>query len=231
MRKVNRRTFAGQAPQTVVPAVEMTEAQRRTLFMAVSVLLDYPGENFTAALDATESALDELPDAVVAELGAFLAVARERGRRGMEIHYVETFDQRRRCALYLSYYAVGDTRRRGSAIVAFKQQLKALGVEQVREELPDHICVVLEAAARADGPGHADALEILAAHREGIEVLRTALEHQDSPYAHLVRAVCAALPEIDEDTRERYLDLIRSGPPAEMVGIETPLPFPEAGTR
>jgi nitrate reductase molybdenum cofactor assembly chaperone len=35
-------------------------------------------------------------------------------------HYVETFDLRRRCALYLTYYQCGDTRKRGMAMLAFK---------------------------------------------------------------------------------------------------------------
>jgi len=69
---------------------------------------------------------------------------------------------------------------------------------------------------------------MLAAHRDGLEVLRAALHHQNSPFAHLVIAVAMALPTIDAETTHNYLDLIRSGPPAELVGIGTPLPFPTA---
>jgi nitrate reductase delta subunit len=32
-------------------------------------------------------------------------------------HYVQTFDLRRRCALYLTYYRYGDTRKRGMAMI------------------------------------------------------------------------------------------------------------------
>ena len=67
-----------------------------------------------------------------------------------EEHYVETFDQRRRCSLHLSYYAVGDTRQRGAAILAFRQQLAALGVAGKDQLLANHLCVVLEALALAD---------------------------------------------------------------------------------
>ena len=35
--------------------------------------------------------------------------------------YVETFDHRRRCCLFLTYFAHGDTRKRGVALLKFKQ--------------------------------------------------------------------------------------------------------------
>lgn len=97
-----------------------------------------------------------------------------------------------------------------------------------REELPDHLCVVLEVAAKAADKAHQVATDMLAAHRDGIEVLRVALEHSGSVYAPIIQAVCAALPEIDEQTRANFVDLITSGPPTELIGIETPLPFPLA---
>lgn len=131
--------------------------------------------------------------------------------------------------MFLSYYSVGDTRQRSSAILAFKKQLEALGFHQDREELPDHLCVVLETAAKAELPEHQKTLtEILADHRDGLEVLRTALVQLQSPYAELIAAVCMALPDVDQDTVDSYIDLIRSGPPAELVGLGTPLPFSSA---
>src|SRR5690606_5907561 len=42
-------------------------------------------------------------------------------------HYVQTFDLRRRCALYLTYYRYGDTRKRGMAMVVFKAAYRDAG--------------------------------------------------------------------------------------------------------
>ena len=221
-----KRTHTGVVPDDSIPAVQMTEQQRQVPYMAASVLLDYPDEHLAEKIAAVESQLDMLSLPVQAELTAFLDAVRVLGPRGIEEHYVETFDQRRRCSLFLSYYAVGDTRQRGAAIVAFRQQLEALGFEQVRDELPDHLCVVLEAAALSSGAAHVTATEILSAHRDGLEVLRAALEGLHSPFAHLIRAVCMSLPPIDQETADRYLDLITSGPPTELVGLGSPLPFP-----
>ncbi|ANE03757.1 nitrate reductase molybdenum cofactor assembly chaperone [Corynebacterium crudilactis] len=220
------RTHVGKVPEHFVPRISMTEAQRRIVFMLNSLLLDYPEEGFVDKLDAVEAQLDALPLPVAAQVVEFIDAARISGPRAMQETYVETFDQRRRCSLFLSYYAVGDTRQRGTAILAFRQTLQQLGFESQRDELPDHLCVVLEAAALAEPSLFDAATEVLAAHRDGIEVLRAALDNLDSPYRFLVTSLCQALPEITEETANSYLELITSGPPAEMVGIGTPLPFP-----
>lgn len=220
------RTHTGTIPQKLIRPVDMSEHQRRLVFMIASLMLDYPGEGFVDKLDAVEQQLDELPLPVASNVVEFVDHARVHGVRALEEHYVDTFDQRRRCSLFLTYYAVGDTRQRGTAILAFRQTLRQLGFESDRDELPDHLCVVLEAAALAVPERFADATEVLAAHRDGIEVLRSALDNLTSPYRYLIIALCQALPEIDQDTADSYMELIRSGPPAELVGIGTPLPFP-----
>ena len=68
----------------------------------------------------------------------------------LQADYVETFDTRRRCNLFLTYFAHGDTRKRGMALLRFKQTYLASGFELDDAELPDHLCVVLEYAATVD---------------------------------------------------------------------------------
>lgn len=190
---------------TAAPETEMDPQDARGVRMAVSVLLDYPGDDFETKLDAVEEAL-----------ASFVSYARAAGLRTMQTTYVETFDQRRRCALGLTYYTHGDTRGRGQAILAFKEVLRRAGFEMDREELPDHLPVVLEFAA-FDETGTAEGL--LRSNREGIEVIRTALRAADSPYAPLLDALVATLPEPDEKTIEGFRKLISQGPPTELVGV------------
>lgn len=223
------RTHIGAVPETLVDPVSLTDDQRRLAAMIGALLLRYPGEGHGDILRAVSEQVDLLPGPIAEQFHSFLDAARSLGPRGLEVHYVETFDQRRRCSLFLSYYAVGDTRQRGAAILAFRQQLQGLGLEETSDELPDHLCVILEAVAQTHGEHHEHAVEMIASHRDGIEVLRSALENLESPYAHVVVAICMALPQIDEETMGRYVDLIRSGPPAELVGIDVQqLPFPTA---
>lgn len=207
--------------------VAVDDDQLRLGAMAVSLLLRYPDDGHGEVRRSVDKQLALLPEPVAAELGAFIAAADNLGRIGLQEHYVATFDQRRRCSLHLSYYSVGDTRQRGAAILAFRQQLAALGVEETSEELPDHLCVVLEALAMADPSVTDQALAMVASHRDGIEVLRSALGQLASPYEHVIAALGMMLPEMDQETVDSYINLIRQGPPAEMVGIDTTqLPFP-----
>jgi Nitrate reductase delta subunit len=43
--------------------------------------------------------------------------------------YVATFDHRKCCCLFLTYYAHGDTRKRGMALLALKQTYAAAGLQ------------------------------------------------------------------------------------------------------
>src|SRR5699024_7950613 len=62
---------------------------------------------------------------------------------------VETFDLRRRSCLHLTYYAHGDTRNRGAALLVFSNAYRRAGFVLTEDELPDHLCVVLEFAPRS----------------------------------------------------------------------------------
>lgn len=207
------------------PQLRLSDDARRITHMACSVLLDYPDEEAPEKLRTVRDAVASLPAEVREHFHRFLDEAERMGLRALAEHYVRTFDQRRRATLYLSYYDAGDTRKRGTAILAYKDALAATGWELARRETPDFLPVVLELSARAE-EGIAGAL--LAAHRDGLEVIRTALAQLHSPYQWLLEAVCLTLPPIDPGTRERYTALVTQGPPAELVGI-TALPFPSVG--
>ena len=114
--------------------------------------------------------------------------------------YVETFDLRRRASLYLTYYAHGDTRERGMALLRLKKLYRAAGLPMDSSELPDHLTVMLAFAALAPA-GHGEAL--LAEHRPAIELLRLSLHDLDSPYAHVLDAIAACLPRAQRDRARR----------------------------
>jgi nitrate reductase delta subunit len=130
-------------------------------------------------------------------------------------HYVETFDLRRRCALYLTYYRYGDTRKRGMAMLAFKAAYRAAGFEQADGELPDYLPLVLDFAAL-----HPRGERLLRDHRADLELLLRALRAAESPYAEVIEAVCAQLPGLRRPDHARVQRFWESGPPGEEVGLE-----------
>ncbi len=199
--------------------------RRRVVCMACSLLLDYPGERLGDQIAAVRAALGELPDELAAPIERFCTAAERRGLRSLQEHYVATFDQRRRCALYLTYYTHGDTRGRGQAILAFREVLARAGFEETRGELPDYLPIVLELCARDESGTGTD---LLAANREGIEVIRRGLHEAGSPYAQLLDALAASLGEPSAAVLAACRALVSQGPPAELVGIGdlTATPYP-----
>jgi nitrate reductase delta subunit len=138
-------------------------------------------------------------------------------------HYVELFDRKRRACLYMSYYLNGDTRRRGMALVEFKDLYRAGGWEPNADELPDFLPTLLQFCAVAD----LDAGEaVLASHRSGLVVLDTALRDARSPYRSLTEVLLHLVPA-GHEAEEEAQALIAAGPPSELVGLE---PFAAAET-
>lgn len=211
----NRVTRRQPLPQTLTPA-RMTREERLRSHMIASLLLDYPGEGWFERLDLLRSEAELLPREVGELFIEFIDDARAAGQLAWQRNYVVTFDLKRKCSLYLSYFATGDTRKRGTALVTFIEAYRAAGWELDADELPDFLPLVLEFSARSEDP-IAEAL--LASHIEGIEVLRAALEAMDSPWAKVVRCVTLSLPPVDRATRERVLALVTEGPPTETVGL------------
>lgn len=210
--RVTRRRPVAEA---LMP-VRLDRTARSRAHMIASLLLDYPDEQWFARLDALEREAGALPPEIGSLFAAFIGRAREAGLLAWQREYVVTFDLKRKCSLYLSYFATGDTRKRGTALVTFIEAYRAAGWELDADELPDYLPMVLEFSARSQDP-IAEAL--LAAHLEGIEVLRAALEGMRSPWADPVRAVALSLPPVDRATRERVLALVAEGPPTETVGL------------
>lgn len=217
MPGAGRGGFLGRPRQAPQPPVRHTGHQRALTHMAASILLSYPTPHIIERHAQVEAALGDLPRPIADRFATFLAHVHHVGHDQLAQDYVETFDLKRRCTLYLSYFLTGDTRKRGTALVRFLQAYRAAGFEFEADELPDHLPVVLEFSALGD-PEVAGVL--LASHREGLEVLREALAAMRSPWVQVVEAVTLTLPTIDARTRERTLDLIAGGPPTEMVGVD-----------
>jgi nitrate reductase molybdenum cofactor assembly chaperone len=202
--------------------------EQAVVLQAASVCLQYPDDPVWQMFPVVRGAVGALPPGRPRErLTAFLDHAALTPPGPLAEHYVEVFDRRRRCCLYLTWWSDGETRRRGGALAALKQRYRAAGVEFASGELPDFLPAVLEYAATAD---LADGLALLQEHRAGLELLRLALLDAGTPYATPVEAVCALLPGPSPTDVAAAKALARNGPPREQVGLEL-APFPPGGPR
>jgi nitrate reductase delta subunit len=202
---------SGRRPKPALPPEQLT-----IVWQSVSLLLDYPDEDLLARAEMTRSASRGLPVGIGDSIRGFLDHLESTPLTQLQADYVETFDTRRRCNLFLTYFAHGDTRKRGMALLRFKQTYLASGFELDDAELPDHLCVVLEFAATIDRDLGRD---LMLDHRAGLELLRLSLRDTGSPWASLVDAVTATLPALRGDERDAVRRLAAEGPPEEEVGL------------
>jgi len=198
-------------------AISAVDGATATTWQLCSLLLDYPDEQWHERLPVIRAEVSGLPTKTRRPLEQFLAHVDAVGRTELAADYVATFDTRRRCCLYLTYYAHGDTRKRGMALLSFKQAYRAAGLELTDDELPDHLAVVLEFGATADQDA---GYKLLTDNRAGLELLRLALRDAGSPWGSVLDAVSATLPALRGDEREAARRLAAQGPPAEEVGLQ-----------
>ncbi|MGI8645646.1 MAG: nitrate reductase molybdenum cofactor assembly chaperone [Nocardioides sp.] len=208
--------MSGRRAKPSLPADQLT-----IVWQSVSLLLDYPDEELIARVPLIRSASHRLPPGIGVSIRDFLGHLETTPLEELQADYVETFDSRRRCNLFLTYFAHGDTRKRGMALLRFKQTYLRAGFELDPEpsrgaELPDHLCVVLEFAATVDRRLGRD---LMLDHRAGLELLRLSLKDLASPWAGLVDAVTATLPPLRGDERDAVRRLAAEGPPEEEVGL------------
>jgi nitrate reductase molybdenum cofactor assembly chaperone NarJ/NarW len=203
--------------KAAAPADELTQRDQRMVWRIAALLLDYPTQQTLNLLDELHSAAVELPAPAGPALASFVDQVRRTPPIELAAHYVETFDLRRRHCLHLSYYAYGDTRKRGMALLRFKHAYRAAGVTLGEHELPDHLAVVLEFAATVDPVA---GRRLLVEYRPVVELLRQSLQEVGSPYLGVLDAVCATLPELSVADRRRVAELAAQGPPEEEVGLE-----------
>jgi nitrate reductase molybdenum cofactor assembly chaperone NarJ/NarW len=205
------------------PGPSLAPQQLTVVWQSASLLLDYPDEPLLDMLGTIRSATAVLPRVVAASLCGMAVHLESTPLPQLQADYVETFDTRRRCNLFLTYFAHGDTRKRGLALLRFKQTYLRSGYLLDESELPDHLCVVLEYAATVDqrlGRG------LMLDHRAGLELLRLSLHDSHSPYAAVLDAVTATLPPLRGDERDAVRRLAAEGPPEEEVGL-APFATPE----
>ncbi|HET8961550.1 nitrate reductase molybdenum cofactor assembly chaperone [Nocardioides sp.] len=207
--------------RTKHPPPDWASDQLAATWQSASLLLGYPDARLREQLPIVRAAATRLPSRLGTPLLEVVDHLERNDLQVLQEAYVETFDTRRRCNLFLTYFAHGDTRKRGVALLRFKQTYLRSGVAldaqpDTGAELPDHLCVVLEYAATVD---QEQGWRLLLDHRAGLELLRLSLLEQESPWAGAVAAISATFPPLRGDERDAVRALAAEGPPAEEVGL------------
>jgi nitrate reductase delta subunit len=161
----------------------------RYTLRALARLLSYPDEQLRSEFDALVGAIDQeaaLPAARRDELRALVAGLQRQDPLEVQARYVETFDRGRATSLHLFEHVHGDSRDRGPAMIDLAQTYERAGLLLGPNELPDHLCVVLEFAS-TQPPALAKSFLGEVAHI--LNAIFSALLQRESPYATLIAAV------------------------------------------
>ncbi|MEU4742496.1 nitrate reductase molybdenum cofactor assembly chaperone [Actinosynnema sp. NPDC023658] len=193
-----------------------TDTELVTAWQVQSLLIGYPDRHLLERVPLLRSATATLPPPLAQPLHAFLDHLDATPPTELAADYVATFDHRKRFSPYLTYFAYGDTRKRGMALLRFKHAYRAAGLELDDGELPDHLAVVLEFAATGDP---ASGRRLLTEHRAGLELMRMGLREAGSPWVGVLDSVSATLPPLGRHEHEAVARLAAEGPPEEEVGL------------
>ena len=170
----------------------MFKTQAPTMRLTLRVLahlLRYPDAELRAHLDELADALQleaAVPGKRLDELLTLICRLGAQDALQVESDYVELFDRGRSTALHLFEHVHGDSRDRGPAMIDLAQTYEKAGLFLAPEELPDHLCVVLEFAS-TQPPALAKAFLGEVAHI--LNAIFSALLKRESPYAAVIAAV------------------------------------------
>ena len=163
--------------------------ENRYSLRALALMLGYPDAALRANLPKLIEAIDTeaaVPAARRLELKAVAAELTRMDPMDVEALYVETFDRGRATSLHLFEHVHGDSRDRGPAMVDLAKTYEKAGLLMGPEELPDHLCVVLEFASTQPPKLAAD---FLGEMEHILTAIFSALLKRESPYAPVIAAV------------------------------------------
>ena len=156
---------------------------------ALALLLSYPDADMRSKLTDVMSVLSlerALSPSRISELKNLTEQLQSLDPLEVESRYVETFDRGRSTCLNLFEHVHGDSRDRGPAMIDLSQTYAQSGLVLDPDELPDHLCVVLEFASTQTEDIAKSFLDEMA---HILNSIFSALLKRESPYAAVIAAV------------------------------------------
>ncbi|TFJ93868.1 nitrate reductase molybdenum cofactor assembly chaperone [Lentibacillus salicampi] len=127
------------------------DSQNRTLLVIGSRLLAYPSDDFKSDLKDINVCIDEnVPSAgFSSKLKTIVTTFNLFTREDLRKLYVSTFDLRAKNGLYLTAHELGDSNKRGAALIKLQKIINQAGYERTDDDLADYIPMLFEFLAVA----------------------------------------------------------------------------------
>jgi nitrate reductase delta subunit len=174
--------------------VVVMNEEKRSLLKVLSILLQYPGDEFVFSLEELKEAVEEIPQVKQREKCVnFLNYLGNNSLIRLQEEYTVTFDFNPATSLNLTYHKWGDTRERGNALVGFHQLYETAGYESTSGELPDYLPLLLEFLSI--NRQECD-FSFLGQYCDQLKAIGVHLQESGSPYAGLFEIVLDIFKEI-----------------------------------
>ena len=161
--------------------------QKRYLLKLLSILLQYPDDEFILSLEELKEEVAQVPQTEQRErCVTFLDYLGNNPLIRLQEEYTSTFDLNPSTCLNLTYHKWGDSRERGNALVDFHRLYHQTGYESSTGELPDYLPLVLEYLSLKRNGDHSS---LLGQYCDEVETVSSRLQEAGSVYAGLLAIV------------------------------------------
>ncbi|WP_232490031.1 nitrate reductase molybdenum cofactor assembly chaperone [Neobacillus cucumis] len=125
--------------------------EKKAILAILARMMDYPEETFLNERTTVESFIHEAisTEEIKREVVERLQPLYEMPLKELQELYVLTFDYKDKTNLYLTAHELGDSRKRGFALIELQKLIFEEGFETVGKELVDYIPMLLEFLAVA----------------------------------------------------------------------------------
>jgi nitrate reductase delta subunit len=125
--------------------------EKKAILVVVSRILDYPNQPFFEERSSMFSFIHEniSSEDVRKEVKNRIYPLYEMSLKDLQELFVETFDYKEKTNLYLTAHELGDSRKRGIALIQLQKLIFEAGFDFVGKELADYIPMLLEFLAVA----------------------------------------------------------------------------------
>ena len=161
--------------------------EKRYLLKLISILLQYPDDEFILSLEELKEAVAQVPQVEQRQrCVSFLDYLGNNSLIRLQEEYTSTFDLNPETCLNLTYHRWGDARERGSALVEFHQLYGTTGYESSTGELPDYLPLILEFLSINRQEKQ---VSFLGQYSDQVEVISSRLQEAGSPHSGLFEIV------------------------------------------
>jgi len=168
--------------------------EKRYLLKVLSILLQYPDDEFIESFGELKQAVEEIPQVEQRERCLnFLNYLGSNPLIRLQEEYTATFDLNPATSLNLTYHKWGDARERGNALAELNYLYRKAGYESGNDDLPDYLPLVLEFLSINK---LTNSFSFLGQYCDQVKAVGSRLREKDSPYSGILTIVLDIFGEL-----------------------------------